>query len=102
MRHTGVVLLFASAFLAAVRLCTGIVYEADEPVTALVLRAPSIAIERTETPSRPISNDIVVDADEPQLVYGSLYLTAMKAAPVVIAAMVAGGLALLGIARRRS
>lgn len=102
MRKAGVALLLAGLVLAIVRLCTGIVYRADEPLTALVLRAPALAVERTETATRPLERDLVIDSDEPDLVYGALYLRLMAAAPVAIAVMSATGLAMLALARRRA
>lgn len=100
MRRAGLTLLLASVLLAVARLCTGIVYRADEPVAALVLRAPAWPVERTETAARPMGSDVVVDSDEPDLVYGGLYRALMQAAPVAIVVMAAAGGLLLARARR--
>lgn len=102
MRKVGITLVVASFTLTAVRLCTGIVYAADESVSSLVLRAPAFPTERTETAAAPVERDIVIDSDEMELVYAPLYLRIMKAAPIAIAVMAAAGLALLVAARRRA
>lgn len=102
MRRTGVALLLAALAMAAARLCTGIVYRADEPLAALVLRAPAWAIERTETAARQMEGDIVIDSEEPNLVYGRLYLGLMHAVPVVATVIAAAGLLLLARTRRRA
>ena len=101
MRRAGLTWLLAAVVLAATRLCTGIVYRMDEPLAALVLRAPAWSIERTETRARPMESDIVVDSEEPNLVYGRLYMALMNAAPVGALVMAAIGLLLLRHTRRR-
>lgn len=102
MRRAGLVLLLAALILAGLRLFTGIVYRADEPVAALVLKhQPGPAIERTETPDRPLARDIVLDQEEPRLFYGALYLGAMRAAPVAIVVMLVAAAILLARARPR-
>lgn len=98
MRRTGIALLLVAALLAVARLCTGVVYRADEPVSALVLRPPALAVTRTETAARPLDDAIILDEDEPRLVYEPLYLAAMQAAPVLVVLMGLAGLLLL---RRR-
>ena len=94
-------LLLLAVLLGTARLCTGIVYRADVPVAALVLkRQPGLAIERTETAARPVERDIVLDEEEPSLFYGPLYLAAMRAAPALLAVMLAAAAVL--IARHRA
>lgn len=81
------VLLLTALLLAAARVTTGIVYEADAPIAALVVKSrPAFASERTATAAMPAGRDIVLDREEPQLVYASLYLAIMRSVPWLAAA----------------
>ena len=102
VRGLAACLLLLSVLLGAGRLFTGVVYEVDSPITYLVLKTtPSARMERSEAEGRPIAKEIVLDAEEPQLSYGWLYFGLMRAAPFLIAFMVAASALLLATRPRR-
>ena len=102
MRRLALCLLLLSLLLGAGRLFTGVVYGIDLPVAYLVLKhAPDATMERAEANGRPVAAETVLDAEEPRLSYGWLYLGLMRTAPVLVAVMLAASVVLLAQASRR-
>ena len=102
MRRLALCLLLLSLLLGTGRLFTGMVYGIDSPVAYLVLKhAPDATMERAEGDGRPIAAETVLDAEEPRLSYGWLYLGLMRTAPVLVAVMLAASIVLLARALRR-
>ena len=103
MRWLAACRLLLSLSLGAARLFTGVVYGADSPMAYFVLKArPDAKIERHEASGRPVSKEIVLDSEEPQLSYGWLYFGLMGAVPILIAVMLAASVLLLVLDARRS
>ncbi|WP_210248463.1 hypothetical protein [Methylobacterium sp. WL103] len=95
MRTFGLALLVLSLLIGGGRLFTGVIYSSDEPVAFLVLkRVPATWIERPEADDRPLSEQIIIDKEEPSLAYGWLYLPLMRMA-LPFAACLAGAAVLL-------
>jgi hypothetical protein len=88
--------------LVGVRLCTGLVFGDDAPVTYLVIKAPGLTMERKATADQPVNRRLVLDEEEPQLVYEKAYLHLMQSAPVLAAVLLAGGVWLIAGRRRGS
>lgn len=102
MRGLALGLLVLSLLVAGGRLFTGLVYLSDEPTVLLVLkRGPALWIERPEAQGQPLAEQIVLDRDEPVLVYDRLYRPLMRTAPLLAPALAGTAALLLVLARRR-
>ncbi len=98
MRKLAWILLTLALLVGGGRLFTGIVYLSDEPTALLVLkRSPAAWIERPEAEDRPVSKQIVLDREEPRLVYDGLYVPLMRSAAILVPGL--AGIALLLLAR---
>lgn len=96
MRRAALALVVLALLLGASRLFTGIVYAGDEPTAYLVLKhAPDIRIERPEADGLPIGREVILDTEEPSLVYGWLYIETMRAVPVLDGLMLVAAAVLL-------
>ena len=96
-----VVGLVLCAMLLFLRVCTGIVYEADAPFEDLVLkRTWDVRPERPETAAERVARDIVMDRDEPALLYTDLYLTVMRSARWSLPLLLAATLLSFTVAKR--
>ena len=73
----------------------------DYGLLLVLKRGPALWIERPESQDRPIAEQIVLDREEPDLVYGGLYVAGMRMAPVLAPALAGVALLLLMITRRR-
>lgn len=95
--------LFAlSILLGGGRLFTGVIYLSDEPTALLVLkRGPALWIERPESQDRPLSEQIVLDREEPDLAYGWLYSPLMRLVPILAPGLAGVAVLLLASSRRR-
>ncbi len=101
MRGLRWVLVGLAILLVAARLFTGVVYEFDDPTVYLVMkRAPGWTVVQTNTAQAPVrARFVVLDGDENELVYQSVYEGLMRAAvPLAVGAC---GLAWLMGRRRR-
>lgn len=102
MRKLAAALVLGAILLGAARLFTGVVYGADSPVAYFVLKtSPDPSMERPELRGPPISTEIVLDTEEPQLAYGPLYLGLMRIVPALAAIMIAAAAILWGATRQR-
>ena len=87
MRHATKFFFVISALLLTARLLTGEVYSHNSAETFFVSKhAPSRAISRDESTISPASHDTILDSDEMDLAYGSIYRVAMTAAPYAFGA----------------
>jgi len=102
MRQFAYVLIALSLLIGCARLFTGVIYLSDEPTAVLVLkRAPAMWIERPEAQDRPISEQIVLDREEPSLFYNEIYLLLMRAAAVLAPCLTCAAMFLLALSVRR-
>jgi hypothetical protein len=76
--RTGLVAL--ALILGLMRIFTGIVYEYDDPTTYFVVKkVPSLMIVQTNRPETPVEKRfLVLDGDENELVYQTVYVAAMR------------------------
>lgn len=87
MRPLPLLLVVLAVIVIGARMMTGIVYARDAPIAALVLKpSPDFVIERTATAAAPVPA-VVLDREEPRLVYTAAYVWTMAAAPVIAAAL---------------
>ena len=102
LRRLAAGLLVLAVLVGGSRLFTGVIYLADEPTALLVLkRGPALWIERPESQDRPFAEQIALDREEPDLVYGGLYVALMRMAPILAPALAGVALLLTAMARRR-
>ena len=98
MRTIALTLLVLSMLIGGGRLFTGVIYPSDEPVAFLVLkRAPATWIERPEPDDRPLSEQIIIDKEEPSLAYGWLYFPLTRMALPLAAGLAGVAVLLLAI-----
>lgn len=102
MRPFAYALLALSLLIGCARLFTGVLYLSDEPTAVLVLkRAPAAWIERPEARDHPFPERIVLDREEPNLFYGDIYLSLMRAAVVLAPGLACAAMFLLILTGRR-
>ncbi|MEI9983521.1 MAG: hypothetical protein WDN69_10120 [Aliidongia sp.] len=79
MRKAAIVFVVLAITLGVIRLCTGLVNAYDENTTYFVIKTtPSVKILRQETPDNPVTEDILVYADEFQVPFGDEYMALMR------------------------
>src|ERR1700744_4141239 len=101
MRKLPVLLFGVSVLLVAIRLFTGITYlRDDETVFYVIKRAPSLAIERWETPEHPVEQDIILEGEEWEPPLGEEYIALMEWVPGISGVLLLASIVLFCAAAR--